>query len=95
MAQLICQKCRTPLRIDGTLEDLNPASFKILVDAAPVLDANSPDAPRSAAARERRQQYDQVSQQAGSPISRRHAPAEQREKLKKSEERQERVQPVS
>lgn len=82
MAQLICQKCRTPLRIDGTLEDLNPASFKILADAAPSLDPKAPGAPKSAAARERRQQYDQVSQQAGSPIHKRHVATGQREKMK-------------
>lgn len=82
MAQLICQKCRTPVRIDGTVEDLNPASFKILADAAPSLEPKSPDAPRSAAARERRQQYDQVSQQAGSPINKRHVSTGQREKIR-------------
>lgn len=71
MSQLICQKCRTPLKVDGTLEDLNPASFKILADAAPTLVPNSPDAPRSAAATERRQRYDDASQHAGAPIQKR------------------------
>lgn len=71
MSQLICQKCRTPLKVDGTLEDLNPASFKILADAAPTLVPNSPDAPRSAAATERRQRYDDASRHAGAPIHKR------------------------
>jgi beclin 1 len=71
MAQLSCQKCRAPLKIDGTLEDLNPASFKILADAAPTLAPKSPEAPRSAAAKERRQQYGEASQQAGAPIHKR------------------------
>lgn len=84
MAQLICQKCRTPLRVDGTLEDLNPASFKILADAAPSLEPKEPEAPRSAAAKQRRQQYDEVSGQTGSPIRRRQGSTTQQagEKLK-------------
>jgi beclin 1 len=28
---MYCQKCRTPLKLDGSLEDLNPAAFKLLV----------------------------------------------------------------
>lgn len=84
MSQLSCQKCRTPLKIDGTLEDLNPASFKILADAAPSLAPKSPDAPRSAAAKERRQQYGEASQQAGAPIHKRRTSAGQKgsEKMK-------------
>ena len=68
---LYCQKCRTPLKLDSSLEDLSPASFKILADAAPVLEPKAPDAPRSAAARERRQRYDEVSQRAGPPVHKR------------------------
>jgi beclin 1 len=78
MSQLSCQKCRTPLKIDGTLEDLNPASFKILADAAPTLAPKSPEAPRSAAAKERRQQYGEASQQAGAPIHKRRTSAGQK-----------------
>jgi len=26
-----CQKCRTPLKIDSSLEDLNPAAFDLLI----------------------------------------------------------------
>ena len=84
MAQLSCQKCRAPLKIDGTLEDLNPASFKILADAAPSLVPKSPEAPRSAAAKERRQQYGEASQQAGAPIHKRRLSSGQKgsEKMK-------------
>jgi beclin 1 len=78
MALLSCQKCRTPLKIDGTLEDLNPASFKILADAAPSLAPRSPDAPRSAAAKEHQQQYGEASQQAGAPIYKRRTSAGQK-----------------
>jgi beclin 1 len=78
MSLLSCQKCRTPLKIDGTLEDLNPASFKILADAAPSLAPKTPEAPRSAAAKERRQQYGEASQQAGAPIHKRRTSAGQK-----------------
>lgn len=71
MAGMRCQKCRVPLKLDGSLEDLNPASFKILADAAPVLQPKEPNAPRSAAAKERRQLYNEVSQEAGPPIHKR------------------------
>lgn len=77
MATFHCQKCRTPLKIDSSLEDLNPASFKILADAAPALEPKAPEAPRSSAARQRREQYDKVSQEAGPPLSRRHVSASQ------------------
>lgn len=26
-----CQKCRTPLKLDNSLEDLNPAAYDLLV----------------------------------------------------------------
>ena len=78
MASLYCQKCRTPLKVDGSLQDLNPASFKILADAAPSIEPKAPDAPRSAAAKERRQQYDEVSQQAGQAMQKRNVSASQR-----------------
>lgn len=29
-ADMYCQKCRTPVKLDGSLEDLNPAAFKLL-----------------------------------------------------------------
>ena len=69
-----CQNCRTPVRLDRSLQNLNPASFKILADAAPSLEPKSPDAPRSAAAKERRRLYNDVSQQAGPPIHKRSVP---------------------
>lgn len=28
---MYCQKCRTPLKLDGSLESLNPAAFELLV----------------------------------------------------------------
>lgn len=31
---MYCQKCRTPLRLDSSLEDLNPAAYDLLVGAS-------------------------------------------------------------
>ncbi|KAF2719921.1 APG6-domain-containing protein [Polychaeton citri CBS 116435] len=73
MAGLYCQKCRTSIKVDGSLDDLNPASFKILADAAPVLEPSAPSEQRSAAAKERRQQYDEVVPHAGPPMQKRNA----------------------
>lgn len=28
---MYCQKCRTPLKLDSSLEDLNPAAYDLLV----------------------------------------------------------------
>lgn len=78
METLYCQKCRTPLKLDSSLEGLNTASFKILADAAPILEPKAPDPPRSAAARQRRQQYDEVSQNAGPPMQKRKFSGNQR-----------------
>lgn len=78
MATLHCQKCRTPLKIDSSLEDLNPASFNILADAAPALEPKAPDEPRSAAARQRRQLYDEVSKEAGPPMQKRQVTSNKR-----------------
>lgn len=33
---MYCQKCRTPIKLDGSLEDLNPAAFKLLTGASHV-----------------------------------------------------------
>lgn len=33
-ATMYCQKCKTPVRLDGSLEELNPAAFKLLTGTA-------------------------------------------------------------
>lgn len=33
--KMYCQKCRTPLRLDSSLEDLNPAAYDLLVGESP------------------------------------------------------------
>ena len=32
-----CQKCRTPLKLDSSLEDLNPAAYDLLVGTESVI----------------------------------------------------------
>lgn len=32
---MYCQKCRTPLKLDSSLEDLNPAAYDLLVGELP------------------------------------------------------------
>ncbi|KAI1392828.1 APG6-domain-containing protein [Hypoxylon trugodes] len=69
---MYCQKCRAPLKLDGSLEDLNPAAFNLLV-------ASSSQQPkRPSASRliyphdsERRALYDRVSKDAGPPTFKR------------------------
>ncbi|CAK7206224.1 Vacuolar protein sorting-associated protein atg6 [Sporothrix eucalyptigena] len=64
---MYCQKCRTPLKLDSSLDDLNPAAYDLLVATAsqtsqrkrqPIRATNAPDA-------DRRALYDQVSKHAG------------------------------
>ncbi|KYK54155.1 Autophagy-related protein 6 [Drechmeria coniospora] len=66
-----CQKCRQPLRLDGSLEDLNPAAYDLLVSAtSPQTSNKSPQHPPATSQpqeRSRRALYDQASHHAGSP----------------------------
>ncbi|RKF79543.1 Vacuolar protein sorting-associated protein atg6 [Golovinomyces cichoracearum] len=55
-----CQKCRSPLRFDGSLEDLNPAAFDILVGASKNLQINHIPPSRMPFPPERQQLYDKV-----------------------------------
>ncbi|KAF2860981.1 APG6-domain-containing protein [Piedraia hortae CBS 480.64] len=69
---LHCQKCRVELRLDSSLQALNPASFKILSEAAKPAKLQPAElTPRTATAQERRRRYDEVSQQAGPPLYKR------------------------
>lgn len=38
---MYCQKCRTPLKLDGSLESLNPAAFDLLIGSVNVLPAGN------------------------------------------------------
>ncbi|EQK98787.1 hypothetical protein G6O67_008479 [Ophiocordyceps sinensis] len=75
-----CQKCRQPLRLDGSLEDLNPAAYDLLISSSSATSSpqkpKRPPQPRTPAApsqdQARRALYDKVSQNAGPPSFKRH-----------------------
>ncbi|KAI9374401.1 autophagy protein Apg6-domain-containing protein [Aspergillus egyptiacus] len=73
---MYCQKCRTALKLDGSLEALNPAAFDLLIGSTgktvPDYKAGSS---RLSYPQERRELYDRASKNATSPISRRSIPA--------------------
>ncbi|KOS18863.1 Vacuolar protein sorting-associated protein atg6 [Escovopsis weberi] len=73
-----CQKCRQPLKLDGSLEDLNPAAFDLLVSSS---SASPQTTTKSSASRPtvsqpqeqaRRSLYDTVVQNAAPPTFKRH-----------------------
>ncbi|KAI9047850.1 hypothetical protein LZ554_008558 [Drepanopeziza brunnea f. sp. 'monogermtubi'] len=68
---MYCQKCRTPLKLDSSLEDLNPAAFDLLVGASSTQQLRNIPSSRPAYPQERKQLYDRVSQNAGSPVFKR------------------------
>ncbi|KAK5158099.1 hypothetical protein LTR04_005321 [Oleoguttula sp. CCFEE 6159] len=70
-----CQKCRTPLRLDGSLEDLNPASFKILADSAQQQNPKVSRPSRPAYSQDERERYNRASQNAQSPVFKRSIPS--------------------
>lgn len=41
-AGLACQKCRTPIDIDASIDQLNPAAFKLLTGTAPAHSLSMP-----------------------------------------------------
>ncbi|KAG9243397.1 autophagy protein Apg6-domain-containing protein [Calycina marina] len=75
---MFCQKCRTPLKLDSSLEDLNPAAFDLLVGASPQNNAKNVPALRPPYAQERKQLYDRVSKNPPSPAFKRSIPASRR-----------------
>ncbi|KAK2745001.1 autophagy protein 6 [Onygenales sp. PD_40] len=74
---MYCQKCRTPLKVDASIEDLNPAAFDLLIGSTgkSLPDPSSKSAPRPPFPPERQQLYNQVSQRATSPVYSRTLPA--------------------
>jgi beclin 1 len=64
--------------VDGSLEHLSAASFKILADAAPLLKPKTPGSAHSVTAKERQALYNDVSKQAGAPIHKRQISASQK-----------------
>ncbi|KAF7714352.1 Uncharacterized protein PECH_003058 [Penicillium ucsense] len=74
---MYCQKCRTPLKLDGSLESLNPAAFELLVNStgktAP--GQNTISLTRPALSSDRRATYDRAAQNATAPVHKRSVPA--------------------
>ncbi|ESZ98142.1 hypothetical protein SBOR_1521 [Sclerotinia borealis F-4128] len=75
---MYCQKCRTSLKLDGSLEDLNPAAFDLLVGATSQHQAKNIPPSRPAYPQERKQLYDRVSKYAGPPTFKRTVSAPRR-----------------
>ncbi|KAJ5591866.1 uncharacterized protein N7459_002235 [Penicillium hispanicum] len=75
---MYCQKCRTPLKLDGSLESLNPAAFELLVNSTgktlPEHGAASSTA-RASYPSERHEIYDRANRHATGPVYRRSIPA--------------------
>ncbi|KAH6619756.1 autophagy protein Apg6-domain-containing protein [Chaetomium sp. MPI-SDFR-AT-0129] len=71
---MYCQKCRTPLRLDSSLEDLNPAAYDLLVATHSQQAPKKPSAPRTLHSQDRARKatYDRASRNAPPPIFRRH-----------------------
>ncbi|KAL2021427.1 hypothetical protein VTK56DRAFT_7180 [Thermocarpiscus australiensis] len=72
---MYCQKCRTPLKLDSSLEDLNPAAYDLLVSTH---SQQAPPKPSSSRAllpheREKRATYDLASRNASQPTFKRHS----------------------
>ncbi|KAK3990329.1 autophagy protein Apg6-domain-containing protein [Cladorrhinum sp. PSN332] len=72
---MYCQKCRTPLKLDGSLEDLNPAAYDLLVAT------HSQQTPKKLSASSRtphpqdlarKSIYEQASRNPGQPTFKRH-----------------------
>ncbi|KAL1954704.1 hypothetical protein VTO42DRAFT_808 [Malbranchea cinnamomea] len=67
---MYCQKCRTPLKLDGSLEHLNPAAFDLLIGSTgkSLPDRQHAPYPPSAFPPERRDLYNQAARHATSPV---------------------------
>ncbi|KFH43847.1 Vacuolar protein sorting-associated protein-like protein [Hapsidospora chrysogenum ATCC 11550] len=73
---MFCQKCRQPLKLDSSLEDLNPAAYDLLISSSSPQTQKKPSSPRSSKPssqdKSRKSLYDKTSQNAGPPTFKRH-----------------------
>ncbi|PHH84641.1 hypothetical protein CDD83_1617 [Cordyceps sp. RAO-2017] len=77
---MYCQKCRQPLKLDGSLEELNPAAYDLLISSSSPSSLppkpKRPSQSRSPAVQSqeqaRRALYEKASQNAGPPSFKRH-----------------------
>ncbi|KAG6055865.1 Vacuolar protein-sorting-associated protein 30 [Claviceps sp. LM77 group G4] len=76
---MFCQKCRLPLKLDGSLDHLNPAAYDLLISTTPQASQRPPE-PRSSLLQSqeqtRRSLYDLVSQTSNHPIFKRNHAAQ-------------------
>ncbi|KAI9719982.1 MAG: hypothetical protein M1812_003107 [Candelaria pacifica] len=75
---MFCQKCRSPLRLDSSLEDLNPAAFDLLVGSTGTAlhqHSKGPAPLRPRFPQERNALYDKASENVPSPVFKRVIPA--------------------
>jgi beclin 1 len=75
---LYCQKCRTPIDIDGSIDQLNPAAFKLLTDSTvsgqQQVAKHTPRQSRPTYPSSRHQTYDAALQSARNPTFKRSVP---------------------
>ncbi|KAL8714792.1 MAG: hypothetical protein Q9220_001305 [cf. Caloplaca sp. 1 TL-2023] len=69
-----CQKCRTPLKLDSSLQDLYPAALDLLTGSSGHSVEPTTSTSRTPFPQERKELYDKVSQDASSPIFKRVIP---------------------
>ncbi|KAK4195102.1 autophagy protein Apg6-domain-containing protein [Triangularia verruculosa] len=72
---MFCQKCRGPLKLDGSLEDLNPAAYDLLVATHSQAPPKKPPAASRtlhSQDRARKPTYETAVRQAGQPTFKRH-----------------------
>jgi beclin len=72
---MYCQKCRIPLKLDSSLEDLNPAAFDLLIGSTGKSLPEPSTSTRLTYPHERKELYDQVTSTATSPVQKRSIPA--------------------
>ncbi|KAK0633003.1 autophagy protein Apg6-domain-containing protein [Immersiella caudata] len=73
---MYCQKCRAPLRLDSSLEDLNPAAYDLLVathSQQPSKKPSSTPHPIHSYDRASKSIYDRISRNAAPPTFKRHS----------------------
>ncbi|KAK0730416.1 autophagy protein Apg6-domain-containing protein [Lasiosphaeris hirsuta] len=73
---MYCQKCRTPLRLDSSLEDLNPAAYDLLVAThSQQSPKKSPASTRALYSQDRTSKavYDRIARNAIQPTFKRHS----------------------
>ncbi|KAI9774459.1 MAG: autophagy protein 6 [Candelina submexicana] len=72
---MFCQKCRSPLKVDSSLDDLNPAAFELLVGTTLQRHPKGPAPSRPVYPQERKELYDKAAENVPSPVFKRIIPA--------------------